>query len=118
MLSCEWMVRDTLLLWICIPNSGVTYCGYLKQQVYGWVECLSQATGCTTILKIQVFICFLESIYEFNYYAFYFVHHNELYVVVVKLLATFMFLTSMGNYMRLIVMLFAIQYLNVYVNQF
>jgi hypothetical protein len=52
-------------------------------------------------------------IYEFNCCAFYSVHENELYVVVVKLLVAFTFLTSMDNCMSLIVMLFIIRGLNV-----
>jgi hypothetical protein len=56
--------------------------------------------------------------YDFNCCAFYSIHENELYVVVVKLLSTFTFLTSMGNCLSLIVMLFVIRGLNVYVNRF
>jgi len=46
------------------------------------------------------------------------VHENELYVVVVNLLASFTFLTSMENCMSLIVMVFVIVCLNVYLSQF
>jgi hypothetical protein len=49
---------------------------------------------------------------------FYFVHKNELHVVVVKLLVAFTFLTSMDNCLSLIVMLFIIRGLNVFVNRF
>jgi hypothetical protein len=42
----------------------------LEQQVYGWLERLSQAAGCTTKLKDKCFICFMCYIYELNGYAF------------------------------------------------
>jgi hypothetical protein len=49
-LRCEWIVRSTLLLWIPSPSLRVNCCLDLEQQVYGWVEHPSQATGCTNIL--------------------------------------------------------------------
>jgi hypothetical protein len=55
-------------------------------------------------------------IYEFNCCAFYYVHKNELYDAMVKLLAAITFLTSMENCLNLIVMLFSIRGLNVFVN--
>jgi hypothetical protein len=45
-------------------------------------------------------------------------HDNELYVVVVKLLDAFMFLTSMDNFLILIFILFVIRCLNAFVNKF
>jgi hypothetical protein len=39
MMSFEGTVRGTLILWIPSPNSRVTCCLDLEQQVYVWVEC-------------------------------------------------------------------------------
>jgi hypothetical protein len=66
------------------------------------VECPSQVASCTKCFKkISVYL-FSELIYEFNCCAFYSMHENELYVVVVNLLVAFTFLTSMDNCMSLI----------------
>jgi hypothetical protein len=50
----------------------------MEQQVYGWVECPSQAVGCTKfLLKISVYLL-SEFSYEFYGYAFYSVNENLL----------------------------------------
>jgi hypothetical protein len=79
-LSCEWIVRGNLLLWIHIPSSGVTCCQHLEQQVYSLVEFSSQAIGCTSFKKINVHLFmgyFMILIVLLN-----FVEVNYLFVVV------------------------------------
>jgi hypothetical protein len=51
-MRCEWIVRNHPLLCITSLNSGVTSYLDLDQSVYGWVECPSEASGCTSIVKI------------------------------------------------------------------
>jgi hypothetical protein len=65
LVSYEWVVRGTLLLWIPSPRSRVTCCLNLEQHIYCWVEHPSQAVSCIIFLQIKVFIYFCGVIYEF-----------------------------------------------------
>jgi hypothetical protein len=102
-------MRETLFLWIPSPVLGVTCYSYLEQRVYGRVERPSEASRCTIFLKDKCLSLSLV-IYEFNCCAFYYVHENEL-CVLMNLLAAFTCLNSVDNCMSLTVRLFVIMYL-------
>jgi hypothetical protein len=70
-------VRNHPLLWISSLISGVNCCSNLEQQVEGWVEHMSQAFGCTTIVKRYVFYLITVLIYVFKLVYMNFVYEKD-----------------------------------------